>query len=77
MEKNGHSVEFKDPLSASIKPTAPGECQALEKQWRIDPRWRGVCQIQLLNGEQRCDFWAPIVADAEAGFGSAGRLEDR
>src|SRR4051812_10643127 len=26
-------------------------------------------QIQLLRGEDKFDFWAPIVADAEAGFG--------
>src|SRR6185369_12253710 len=26
-------------------------------------------QIQSLRGEGKCDLWAPIVADAEAGFG--------
>ena len=28
-------------------------------------------QIQHLKGRQDCDFWTPIVADAEAGFGGA------
>src|SRR5437899_6562307 len=26
-------------------------------------------QIQGLNGHDKCDYWTPIVADAEAGFG--------
>src|ERR1043166_7175943 len=26
-------------------------------------------QIQGLNGQNKCDYWTPIVADAEAGFG--------
>jgi isocitrate lyase len=36
---------------------------------RINKALQRADQIQLLNGENRFDLWAPIVADAEAGFG--------
>ena len=36
---------------------------------RINKALQRADQIQLLRGENRCDLWAPIVADAEAGFG--------
>jgi len=36
---------------------------------RINQALRRADQIQSVAGESRVDFWAPIVADAEAGFG--------
>jgi len=36
---------------------------------RINKALQRADQVQLLSGENRFDFWAPIVADAEAGFG--------
>ncbi len=36
---------------------------------RINRALQRADQIQSLRGEDRFDFWAPIVADAEAGFG--------
>jgi len=36
---------------------------------RINKALQRADQIQLLDGKQCCDFWTPIVADAEAGFG--------
>jgi isocitrate lyase len=36
---------------------------------RINRALQRADQIQLLNGEARHDFWTPILADAEAGFG--------
>jgi isocitrate lyase len=36
---------------------------------RINKALQRADQIQLLNGHEKFDFWAPIVADAEAGFG--------
>ena len=36
---------------------------------RINKALQRADQIQLLRGSDRVDFWAPIVADAEAGFG--------
>ncbi len=36
---------------------------------RINKALRRADQIQSLNGKGGTDFWAPIVADAEAGFG--------
>ena len=36
---------------------------------RINKALQRADQVQLLHGENRFDFWAPIVADAEAGFG--------
>ncbi len=36
---------------------------------RINKALQRADQIQLLKGEDKIDFWAPIVADAEAGFG--------
>jgi isocitrate lyase len=36
---------------------------------RINRALRRADQIQLLKGEDSVDYWAPIVADAEAGFG--------
>jgi len=36
---------------------------------RINRALRRADQIQLLKGEDKVDFWTPIVADAEAGFG--------
>jgi len=38
---------------------------------RINNALRRADQIQLLRGEDKFDMWAPIVADAEAGFGGA------
>ena len=36
---------------------------------RINKALQRADQIQLLRGEDKVDFWTPIVADAEAGFG--------
>jgi len=36
---------------------------------RINKALQRADQIQSLNGGERFDFWTPIVADAEAGFG--------
>jgi isocitrate lyase len=36
---------------------------------RINKALQRADQIQLLNGSSRFDYWVPIVADAEAGFG--------
>ena len=36
---------------------------------RINKALQRADQIQLLRGEDKFDMWAPIVADAEAGFG--------
>ena len=36
---------------------------------RINRALRRADQIQLLKGEHKVDYWTPIVADAEAGFG--------
>jgi len=37
---------------------------------RINKALQRTDQVQMLNGSSRkCDMWAPIVADAEAGFG--------
>ena len=38
---------------------------------RINNALQRADQIQLLRGEDRFDMWAPILADAEAGFGGA------
>jgi isocitrate lyase len=38
---------------------------------RINNALRRADQIQLLRSEDKFDMWAPIVADAEAGFGGA------
>jgi isocitrate/methylisocitrate lyase len=38
---------------------------------RINKALQRADQIQLLSGEDTFDFWTPIVADAEAGFGGA------
>src|SRR5256885_2831862 len=36
---------------------------------RINRALQRADQVQSLSGEQKFDMWAPIVADAEAGFG--------
>lgn len=36
---------------------------------RINKALQRADQIQSLSGEIKCDYWLPIVADAEAGFG--------
>ncbi len=36
---------------------------------RINKALQRADQVQWLNGSHKCDLWAPIVADAEAGFG--------
>ena len=36
---------------------------------RINRALQRTDQIQLMNNQNECDLWAPIVADAEAGFG--------
>ncbi|MDB6018397.1 MAG: isocitrate lyase [Pedosphaera sp.] len=36
---------------------------------RINKALQRADQVQLLNDKNDCDMWAPIVADAEAGFG--------
>jgi len=38
---------------------------------RINKALQRADQVQSLNGDMRFDMWAPIVADAEAGFGGA------
>jgi isocitrate lyase len=38
---------------------------------RINKALQRADQIQLLHGQNQFDFWAPIVADAEAGFGGS------
>jgi isocitrate lyase len=44
MNNNGHSLQPQEALPAGLRPIAAGESQAVEKQWRNDPRWRGVCR---------------------------------
>src|SRR5450830_1935351 len=50
----------------------------LQKDWDTNPRWKGIKrnytltradQIQWSEGKGDIDYFAPIVADAEAGFG--------
>jgi len=36
---------------------------------RINKALQRADQVQMLNGDDKFDMWAPIVADAEAGFG--------
>ncbi|MEI6350474.1 MAG: isocitrate lyase [Verrucomicrobiota bacterium] len=36
---------------------------------RINKALQRADQVQMLSGSRRADLWAPIVADAEAGFG--------
>lgn len=36
---------------------------------RINKALQRADQVQMLNGSRKYDMWAPIVADAEAGFG--------
>ena len=36
---------------------------------RINKALQRADQVQSLSGEMECDYWLPIVADAEAGFG--------
>src|SRR5258706_12357534 len=38
---------------------------------RINSALHRADQVQFLNDEDAFDMWAPIVADAEAGFGGA------
>ena len=38
---------------------------------RINKALQRADQVQFLRGENKMDLWAPIVADAEAGFGGA------
>jgi len=38
---------------------------------RINKALQRADQVQMLGGESKHDYWAPIVADAEAGFGGA------
>ena len=38
---------------------------------RINQALQRADQVQMLSGQGRTDFWTPIVADAEAGFGGA------
>jgi len=38
---------------------------------RINKALQRADQVQMLSGENKLDMWAPIVADAEAGFGGA------
>jgi malate synthase len=36
---------------------------------RINKALQRADQVQFMNGEDKIDYWSPIVADAEAGFG--------
>jgi len=70
---SGWQVAADNNLSASTYPDQslyPSNSVPLVVR-RINKALQRADQIQLLRGENKSDMWAPIVADAEAGFGGA------
>jgi isocitrate lyase len=68
---SGWQVAADNNLAASMYPDQslyPSNSVPLVVR-RINKALQRADQIQLLHNERRFDFWAPIVADAEAGFG--------
>src|ERR671922_3123 len=57
-------------------PSTNGHGPSLSEQWKREPRWRRINtafqradQISHAQGQREPYWFAPIVADAEAGFG--------
>ena len=70
---SGWQVAADNNLSASMYPDQslyPSNSVPLVVR-RINNALQRADQIQLLRGEDKFDMWAPILADAEAGFGGA------
>ena len=70
---SGWQVAADNNLSASMYPDQslyPSNSVPLVIR-RINNALQRADQIQLLRGEDKFDMWAPILADAEAGFGGA------
>ena len=70
---SGWQVAADNNLSASMYPDQslyPSNSVPLAVR-RINKALQRADQIQWLRGEDKFDMWAPIVADAEAGFGGA------
>src|SRR5207237_9768994 len=70
---SGWQVAADNNLSASMYPDQslyPSNSVPLVVR-RINKALQRADQIQWLRGDDTCDMWAPIVADAEAGFGGA------
>src|SRR5258706_5887487 len=70
---SGWQVAADNNLSASMYPDHslyPSNSVPLVIR-RINNALQRADQIQLLRGEDKFDMWAPILADAEAGFGGA------
>jgi len=70
---SGWQVAADNNLSASMYPDQslyPSNSVPLVVR-RLNKALQRADQIQLLRGEDKFDMWAPIVADAEAGFGGA------
>jgi isocitrate lyase len=70
---SGWQVAADNNLSASMYPDQslyPSNSVPLVVR-RLNSALRRADQIQLLRGEDKFDMWAPILADAEAGFGGA------
>jgi isocitrate lyase len=70
---SGWQVAADNNLSASMYPDQslyPSNSVPLVVR-RINKALQRADQIQLLRGEDKFDMWAPMVADAEAGFGGA------
>ncbi len=68
---SGWQVAADNNLSASMYPDQslyPCNSVPLVVR-RINNALQRADQVQLLKNENKFDFWAPIVADAEAGFG--------
>ena len=70
---SGWQVAADNNLSASMYPDQslyPSNSVPLAVR-RINKALQRADQIQWLRGEDKFDMWAPIIADAEAGFGGA------
>src|SRR5262245_33568901 len=70
---SGWQVAADNNLAASMYPDQslyPSNSVPLAVR-RINKALQRADQIQWLRGEDKFDLWAPIVADAEAGFGGA------
>jgi isocitrate lyase len=68
---SGWQVAADNNLAASMYPDQslyPSNSVPLVVR-RINKALQRADQIQLLKGEGKIDYWTPIVADAEAGFG--------
>ncbi len=70
---SGWQVAADNNLSGSMYPDQSlYPCNSVpEVVRRINKALQRADQIQFMNHENKCDMWAPIVADAEAGFGGA------